>query len=92
MSAATASAAYAATVNALRASGTLVRLEPRAFEHLVRKAAEPLVVRAPAGFLGNSFSYMMPYKGLTFYTKSKIALDLPRTVELIEAASIWIPG
>jgi len=91
MSAAVA-AAYAATIHALKASGSLIRIDPRAFEQLVRKASEPLVVHAPGGFFGGSHAYMLPYKGLTFYTKSKLPLDLPRNAELIEAKSIWIPS
>lgn len=85
-------AAQAASIQALKASGSIVRIEPQAFVQLARKAQDPLVVRAPAGFLGGSHAYMMPYRGLTFYTKSKVLLDLPRTAEIIEAGSIWMPA
>lgn len=84
-------AAAAAVMQAIKASGAIVRVEPSDFKNLVWKSAQPLVVMAEGGFLSSSFQYLTSYKGLIFFTKSKVPLELGNQVELMKAKNIWIP-
>lgn len=83
----------AAMMQAVKASGAIVRLEPTAFERLAGKAEDPLVVvRHGDGMFGERWEYLMGYKGLAFYAKSKTRLNLPGRAEVIEAKSLWMPA
>jgi hypothetical protein len=84
-------AAVRATMNAIRACGVLVRLEPAEFAALLRKSERPLVVLSMGGWFTASYRYVTPYRGLTFHCKSPTPVELPSNVELIDAARISIP-
>jgi hypothetical protein len=90
-SGAAAAGAAAATANAIKASGVIVRVEPREFIRIIEKQDAPLVVYAAAGFF-TSHRYLVSYKGLAFFTKSPEILQLPGSCELVTAKTIWIPG
>ena len=86
-------AAHAAIIaNAIKASGTIVRVEADVFANLLRRTEKPLVVYTQGGFLSKNHQYLTSYKGLTFYTKSGEQIDLPKSAEIIVADKIWIPG
>ncbi len=80
----------AATAEALKAIGGIVVVEPRNFIEILGKTDRPLVIQSPSGFL-TPYKYLTSYKGLTFFTKSKEALLLPGSVEMITAKKIMIP-
>jgi len=84
--------AMAAIAEAIKASGAIVRLEPRDFEAILKRTEAPLVVCAQGGVFTTKYSYLTAYKGLIFYTKTQTPLLLPRGTELINARQIWIPG
>ena len=84
--------AAAAVANAVKASGSIVRVEQEDFFRILERIEEPLVVMAGKSFLSPGFKYLTSYKGRTFFTKTSVPLDLPGTVELIPAKTIWIPG
>lgn len=92
MAAGGAGAAAAAIIQAVRASGVIVRVEPEEFLKLASRAKEMVVVTAVGGVFSRNYQYLMPYKGLTFFTRSAAALDLPASAEQITAQKIWIPG
>ncbi len=83
-------AAHAASMNAIKASGVLVRLENKDFVRLIEGMERPLVVYSPKGFL-SGYKYLTSYKGLAFFTKSDEPLRLPGDIELIQSKSISIP-
>ncbi len=85
-------AAAAAIAQAIRASGAIVRVEPNDFMTILSKADKPVVVVATSGFRKKKNEYLTGYKGLIFYTKSNMPLQLPSEAELIVAKRIWIPG
>jgi len=85
-------AAAAAIIQAIKASGVVVRVEPGDFGTILSMAEAPLVVTAPAGWRGRKFAYLTSYKGLAFYSTSKSPLPLPEHVEVVEAKKIWIPA
>ena len=86
-------AAHAAAIaQAIKASGVVVHLEPADFLRIVYRQDEPIVVRAPAGFLKRGWSFLTTYKGLAFFTESREPLALAGRTEMIEAKTIWIPG
>jgi hypothetical protein len=78
--------------NAVKASGTLVRVEPAEFAKLLAKVESPLVIYTQGGVISTNHQYLISYKGFAFYTKSDEQIDLPRNAEVIIADKIWIPG
>lgn len=84
-------AAAAAAIQALRAMGVIVRVEPEQFARVLGRAEEPVVVTASGGWFSTSYSYVTTYKGLAFFTKAKEELPLPEGVELVEAEKIHMP-
>lgn len=86
-----AAAAAAAIAQAIRASGAIVRVEPEDFLTILGRAERPVVVVAEGGFFSTTYQYLTSYKGLAFFAKSKIPLQLPNDIELIQAKKIWIP-
>jgi hypothetical protein len=90
--ASSAAAAYAAMVQAVKASGAIIRIEPDAFMIILSKMREPLVVTAVGGIFKKEYRYLTSYKGLIFFTKSGSQLMLPGSTEVVFAKEIWIPG
>jgi CRP-like cAMP-binding protein len=89
---AAAGGAAAAIAHAIKASGVLVRLEPDEFARILARSKDPLIVSAQSRFFANKFHYLTSYKGLAFFTKSKTALQLPASAEIVAARGINIPG
>jgi hypothetical protein len=87
-----AGAAAAGIAKAIKAAGVLVRVKPEDFSKLMDRAKDPLIVVAEGGIFGKNYQYLMSYKGLTFFTKSRAPLPLPGGAELVTAGSIWVPG
>ncbi len=90
--AAAAAAAAAAIANAIKAHGGIIKMAPDEFKKILNKAEKPLVAFAEGGFWGKNYQYMMNYRGLFFFCKTKEALHLPGTVEVIMCKKIMIPG
>lgn len=88
---AAAGAAAAAIAQAIKASGVVVKIDPDEFSKILRLAKDPLIVIAEGGLFGKTYQYMMSYKGLAFFTKSKEVLSLPTGAEVVAAKSIWVP-
>ena len=87
-----AEAAAAAVARAIKASGTLVRLDPAEFSRILNRQEMPLVVRSHSrGLFLKRWCYLTPYRGLAFFTLSPEALPLPGKAEIIDAKAIWIP-
>lgn len=85
-------AAIVATIaNAIKACGTLVRVEPQEFLKIIEKQEQPLIVRTTAGVFSHSIKYLTSYKGLAFHCKSQSELNLPAKAELINAKKLSIP-
>jgi len=89
--AAGAAAAAAAIAQAIKASGTIVSVEPDEFLRLLNFNPEGLVVHAPGGWFYNSHRYVMSYKGLAFCTLAPERLPVPSRCQIVEAAKIWVP-
>lgn len=86
-----AAAAAAAIANAIKASGVVVRVDPVAFQTILRKVEHPLVVYAEGGFFSTNYQYLISYKGFAFVTKASAPILLPPGVETVVAAKIWLP-
>ncbi len=78
--------------NAVKASGTVVRIEPDQFAAIVNKVERPLVIYCEGGLISTNHQYLTSYKGFAFYTKSGEQIVLPRGAEVVVADTIWIPG
>jgi len=88
----TAAAAHHQLVQAVRASGVIVELEPQEFQTILNYSKDPLIVTASAGFTGRKTRYLMSYRGLAFCTTSSTPLNLPGSAQTISAKKIWIPN
>jgi hypothetical protein len=84
-------AAHMAMMNALKASGVVVRMEPADFMALLDRMEEPLVVVGQGGVFRKHAQYLTTYRGLAFFTKSSQALVLPRRAEIVTVRSISVP-
>lgn len=89
--AAGAAAAAAAVARAIKASGTIVQLEPDEFGRLLNQNSQGLVVHAPGGFFSARHKYLMSHKGFVFATSTREPMQLPGTCQVVEARKIWIP-
>ena len=78
--------------NAVKASGTVVRIEPEEFVKILKKIDAPLVIYAEGGMISTNYQYMLSYKGFAFYCKADDPIKLPRSVEVVVTEKIWIPG
>jgi hypothetical protein len=87
-----AAAAAAAAVQAIKASGVIVHLEPQAFLDVLNRQQGLLIVHATGGIFKTNYQYLTSYKGLAFFTKSPTPLNLPTSCEVIQARGIWVPG
>jgi hypothetical protein len=85
-------AAAAAIVQAIKASGVIVRVEPGEFSKLLNRASDPLIVLAQGGLFKKNYQYLTSYKGIAFFTKSETPMQLPAGAELVTAGRIWVPG
>jgi hypothetical protein len=85
-------AAAAAIANAIKASGSIVHVEPQTFAQVLQKVERPLIVYYQGGLFSAKHQYLTSYKGLTFFAKSNQQIDLPRGVEVIVAKKIWMPS
>ena len=86
-----AGAVAAIIANAIKASGTVVRVEPDTFVNVLRRVDKPLIIYKESG-LFTGHQYLTSYKGFVFYAKSREQIDLPRSAEVIVADKIWIPS
>ena len=85
-------AAYVATVaNAIKACGTIVRVEPSEFLRILSLQDDPLVVTTVGGVFRTTYKYLTSYRGLAFYCKSPTELRLPARSERISANKMSIP-
>lgn len=87
-----ATAVAAMIAQAIKASGSIVRVEPNDFSSILSKINKPLIVLTESGFRKKKYQYLTGYKGLVFYTKSNTPFQLTSSTELIKAKKIWIPG
>jgi hypothetical protein len=85
-------AAAAAIAQAIKASGAIVSVEPQEFLRILRRTEQPLVVHATGGVFSTNYQYLTSYKGLIFFTKAQVPLELPPGPEIVLARRIWIPG
>jgi hypothetical protein len=88
---ASAAAAHAAQVDALKASGVVVRLEMAEWLKILARTDRPLVVVGVGGFLKKHNQYLTSYRGLAFFATSKDTIVLPPRCEIVKAKSISIP-
>jgi len=85
-------AAAHAAMQAIRASGAIVRVEARDFEGVVRKTGDAVVIRARPAMLSKQYQYMTSYRGFIFYTRTREQLRFASSVEVIEAKTIYTPA
>ena len=85
-------AAYATMANAIKASGTIVRVDRTDFLTVLNKIDKPIVIYSQGGFLSAKHQYLTPYKGLVFMVKCNEPIPLPSSTEIIRAKTIWSPS
>lgn len=85
-------AAAAATANAVKASGAVIRLDPEEFAKVLSRTTEPVIVISPSGFKKKKIQYLLSWKGFIFYCISTEHMIFPKGAEIIAAKKIWIPS
>jgi hypothetical protein len=50
------------------------------------------VVKATGGFFSTVYMYLTSYRGLAFFTKSDMPLNLSVVCQVVEVQKIWIPS
>ena len=90
--AAATTARVAAIVQALKASGAIVSVNPDDFLYILSKTSHALIITATGGIFKTNYQYLTFYKSFFFFTKSTTPLPLPPDAELIAANKIWIPS
>jgi hypothetical protein len=88
---AAAAGAVAAIANAIKASGTIVHVDPVEFQNLLYKIERPLVVCAEGGVFSTKYQYLVSYRGLAFFTKATAQIVMPSGAETIIAKKMWAP-
>lgn len=90
---ASASAAAAAAIsNAIKASGSIVRIEARDFEALVASIPDPLVLhQEPVGVFSRNHRYATHHRGFTFVAQDREPIFMPAGAQVIRAQKIWFP-
>ena len=91
MSGGAAAAAHAAMINAIKASGAVVRIEEEDFRNLISKMDSGLVIEKPGGSMFSNYKYSTSYQGFIFYCRSRDAITIPSRLEKITARRIWVP-
>jgi hypothetical protein len=86
-----AAAAHAAMVNAIKASGVVVRLEIAEWLKVLQRTERPLVVIGRGGVFKKHNQYLTSYRGLAFFAKSPDTIVLPSGCEIVQAKQISIP-
>jgi hypothetical protein len=84
-------AAHAAQVNALKATGVVVRLEIHDWLKILERMDRPLVVIGMGGVIKKHNQYLTSYRGLAFFATSKDTIVLPPRCEVVRARKISIP-
>jgi hypothetical protein len=84
-------ASAAVIMQAIRAPGVMVRIEPDEFLRILARQQEPLVVHGTGGILNTYYRYLNSYKGLAFFCETVNPLELPANCEIINARQIWAP-
>ena len=82
---------HQASIQALKAFGSIVRIEPNVFLELLSLQEQPLVVQGSGGFLTSHYRYIMSYQGITFFAKSNKKLELPANAKIIETKKVFVP-
>ncbi|MCP4641330.1 MAG: hypothetical protein GY851_12890 [bacterium] len=95
MSGATGSGAAVAMIahisNAIKACGSMVRVDERTFSRIVDANPTGLYVVATGGVFSTHYKYLTSYRGLTFHCKTPNKLGFPREAEVITAEKMSIP-
>ena len=78
-------------VNAIRASGVVVRINAPELLTLLERSDAPLVVVGKGGTFRKHYRYLTTYKGLAFFARSPLPLAIPAHAEIITVESISIP-
>lgn len=84
-------AAHAAQVNAIKATGVVVRLEIADWLQILERTDRPLVVLGVGGVIKKHNQYLTSYRGLAFFATSKDTIVLPPRCEVVRAKTISIP-
>ena len=85
-------AAAAVVIQATRANGVIVKMQPDEFLELLDRIEDPLIVEGLVGVFRKKSQYLTSYRGIAFYCVSAEPLPLPETSERVWAQHIWVPG
>lgn len=79
----------ASQMNAQKAIGAIIRVDYTAFQAVLKDADAPLAAVSDSFWGGKK--YLVNHKGLTFYCKTKVEIQVPANTQIITCNSINIP-
>lgn len=80
-------------IQAIKASGVVVKVKPEDFVEVLVRSPEPLVVvRPPKGMFQRDYVYLTPYRGLAFYVSTREEIALPPDAEVVMSERVWVPA
>jgi hypothetical protein len=82
---------YLQQLEAVQSFGIIVTVSPVTFAKIIAQQERPLIITALGGFFRHYHRYLTSYKGLAFFTKSSVPLELPDMSEIVYARKIRIP-
>ncbi len=84
-------AQYVILSNAIKAYGSIIKIEPSDFIKILQKSNRPLVVETKYGLFSTKYKYLTSYKGLVFHCKSSNPILYGIDVEVVKAKKMSIP-
>lgn len=84
--------AAAAMASAIKASGSIVQVEPEDFMKILSKIENPIIVFAKKKVFKTKYQLMTHYRGFTFYALFEQPPNPDSKWEIISAKKIWVPS
>lgn len=69
----------------------IVTVENDEFMRLVKQANDPMIIHQIPGWFSGQNRYLLTYRGVTFYTRSKEELSISKNAEVITAKYFYVP-
>ena len=73
-------------------SGVVITVEPDEFQRLLKSAENPMVVHQLPKWYQPYHRYLLSYRSMTFYTRSKTDLAISRYCDVVQAKGFCAYG
>ena len=73
-------------------SSVVISVETDEFMRLLKEAGNPVVIHQPSKWWQPYNRYLLTYRGMTFYTRTKEELVISKYADTVQAKSFYVPG